>query len=256
MPTFRIENMMIYPVRSLGGMAVSEAEITASGSMRGDREWVVVRADGSLIWQGDIPRMTLLSAWLDGGLVLRGHDGKLGPKPTDARDGQTTIIQDGYRLAGIDQGDDVADWLSEQLGTPCRLVHTGEEAHRWGGLNPIHAVSIVSLAALNARLAERGEDPIEVERFRPNVVLSGSHAAFDEELAAELTFTDATLVLREPCVRCELPNISRKDASRGKQPLKMIGAMSRDRPAARPASFGIYCTARGKSLRVGMSQQR
>ena len=34
MNAFRIENIWIYPVRSLGGMAVSEAQITASGSLR------------------------------------------------------------------------------------------------------------------------------------------------------------------------------------------------------------------------------
>lgn len=256
MSDFRIEKILIYPVRSLGGMSVSDAQITHSGSLQGDREWVAVRPDGTLIWQGDVPRMTLLSAWLDGRLMLRGHDGQLGPQAQDASHGQTTIIQDGYTLAGVDQGNEVGNWLSGQLGTQCRLVRIGEEAHRWGGLNPVHAVSLVSLAALNLRLAEKGEEPIEAERFRPNVVLSGSHAAFDEELAAELTFPDATLVLRDPCVRCELPNISRKDASRGRQPLKMIGAMSKERKAARPASFGIYCTAVGRSLSVGIPGNR
>ncbi len=133
------------------------------------------------------------------------------------------------------------------------LVRVGEQAHLWAGLNPIHAVSTVSLAVLNARLAERGEAAIAVERFRPNIVLSGTHNAFAEETATEMQFDGAALALREPCVRCELPNISLKDASRGKQPLKLIGAMSRERPAARPASFGTYCTARGTSFRVGMS---
>jgi uncharacterized protein len=68
-----------------------------------------------------------------------------------------------------------------------------------------------------------------------------------------LQFDDASLTLQEPCVRCELPNISLKDGSRGKQPLKLLGRMSRERPTARPASFGTYCTAHGKSLRLGMS---
>jgi len=253
MAEFRIEQIYIYPVRSLGGMAVSEARITASGSLEGDREWIVTRPDGSLIWQGDIPRMALLSARLDGDkLVVQGHDGTIGPSPANALH-RTTVKQDGYTLSGFDQGDAVADWLTAQLQAPCRLVRTGEEAHRWGGLNPIHAVSLVSLAVLNARLAERGEPPVEVERFRPNVVLSGAHAAFDEEAARELVFDNASLALLEPCMRCELPNISREDASRGKQPLKMIGTMSRERPSAGPASFGMYCTARGPSLRVEMS---
>lgn len=253
MADFRIETLLIYPVRSLGGMSVSSAQITPGGSLLGDREWIVVRPDGSLIWQGDIPRMTLLSAWLDDGdLVLSGHDGHIAPKAQDVLDGQTIITQDGFTLAGIDQGPEIANWLSDQLGTRCRLIRLGEEAHRWGGLNPIHAISLASLSVLNTRLAGQGNEPVEAERFRPNVILSGSHSAFDEELVSEIAFSGASLVVREPCVRCELPNISREDASRSKQPLKMIGAMSRDRQAARPASFGIYCTAKGKSLSIGM----
>lgn len=256
MSTFRIEQIMVYPVKSLAGMAVAEAEITTSGSLRGDREWIVTRPDGSLLWQGDIPRMTLLSARLDeGSLILRGPDGALGPPPEAESDTPVMVEQEGYRLAGLDQGDAVATWLTEWLGSPCRLVRVGEQAHLWAGLNPIHAVSTVSLAVLNARLAERGEATIAVERFRPNVVLSGMHAAFAEEAAMELLFEEASLCLREPCVRCELPNISLEDASRGKQPLKLIGAMSRERPTARPASFGTYCTAHGKALRVGMATQ-
>ena len=254
MTSFRIEQIFIYPVKSLGGMAVPHAEITPSGSLRGDREWIVTRPDGNLLWQGDIPRMTLLSARLDGdNLVLGSNDGLRGPQPMDVPGQRVMVQQDGYYLAGMDQGDAIADWLTERLEAPCRLVRVGEEAHRWAGLNPIHAVSTVSLAALNARLADRGEAAIAVERFRPNLVLSGSHPAFAEEVATELRFDDASLSLREPCVRCELPNISLDDASRGKQPLKLIGAMSRERPAARPASFGTYCTAHGESLRVGMS---
>ncbi|WP_046144001.1 MOSC domain-containing protein [Devosia soli] len=256
MAVFRIETIFIYPVRSIGGMAVAEAQITPGGSLRGDREWVVVRPDGSLLWQGDIPRMTLLSASIEtDGLRIRGHDGGVGPVPRDIAGGDVAVRQDGYTLAGIDQGDEMAEWLGAQLETPCRLVRVGEEAHRWGGLNPIHAVSLASLAALNARLVSAGEAAVEVERFRANVVLGGSHAAFAEEAADELVFEDASLVLREPCVRCELPNISRVDARRGKQPLKAIGMMSRSRPAARPASFGTYCTAKGTSLRLGMSTE-
>lgn len=254
MSAFRIESLLIYPVRSLGGMSISSAQITSGGSLRGDREWIVVRPDGGLIWQGDIPRMTLLSARLDHGkLILSGHDGHIGPKAEDVPDGQTTITQDGFRLVGMDQGAEIANWLSDQLGTRCRLVRLGDKAHHWDGLNPIHAISLASLSALNMRLAEHGHEPVEAERFRPNVILSGAHRAFDEELVSEIVFSDASLVVGELCVRCELPNISRRDASRGKQPLKMIGAMSRDRHAARPASFGIYCAAEGHCLRLGMT---
>ncbi|SDH11217.1 MOSC domain-containing protein [Pelagibacterium luteolum] len=254
MTTFSIQDIFIYPVKSLGGMAIDEAEITSSGSLVGDREWVVTRPDGSALWQGDIPRMTLLSARLEGAdLVLRGHDGSVRTQPRDAIGPHVTVQQEGYYLSGVDQGDAVAEWLTEQLGAECRLARVGREAHQWGGLYPIHVVSSVSLSALNLRLAALGEASVEVERFRPNIVLAGTHAAFAEEEVTQLQFDGASLSLREPCVRCELPNISTKDGTRGKQPLKLLGRMSRERPAARPASFGTYCTAHGTYLRVGMS---
>lgn len=88
--------------------------------------------------------------------------------------------------------------------------------------------------------------------FAPNAILSGSHKDFDEDLVSEIAFSEASLMARELCVRCELPNISRRDARRGRQPVKTIGSMSRERSAARPASFGICCAAKGESLDIGM----
>ncbi|GHA34923.1 MOSC domain-containing protein [Devosia pacifica] len=252
MSRFSIEQIFIYPVKSLGGMAVSRAEITSSGSLRGDREWIVTRPNGTMLWQGDIPHMTLLSAQLENGrLIIVDRDGEFSPRAEEG--GGVTVDLEGHELAGTDQGDAVADWLSHRLQSACRLVHIGRQAHQWAGLNPVHAISTVSLHALNKRLTERGEAAVELKRFRPNVVLSGTHPAFAEETVEEIIFNGASLSLREPCVRCELPNISLEDASRGKQPLKLIGALSRERPSARPASFGTYCTAYGQTLQVGMS---
>ena len=253
MAAFSIARLFIYPVKSLGGVAVDRAEITPSGSLRGDREWIVARPDGQMLWQGDIPRMTLLQTRLDAErLEISGPDGAVLRLDRAHGGAASGIVQYGHKLSGTDAGDGAADWLGTQLGTACRLVRVGAEAHRWGGLNPVHAVSLNSLLALNERLVEQDDDPVEVERFRPNVVLDGDHGAFDEEAVETLDFGGASLRLRKPCVRCELPNISRLDASRSKQPLKLIGGMAKGRVTAKPASFGIYATARGEALRVGM----
>lgn len=252
MPQFSIARLYIYPVKSLGGMAVDAASITPAGSLAGDREWIVALPDGQMLWQGNIPRMTLLSAVLDAEtLTLSAPGGSRFALERTHGGAATEIRQYGYALPGIDAGEDAAQWLSAQLGQDCRLVRIGAEAHRWGGLNPVHAVSVHSLLALNERLLEQGDEAVEAERFRPNVVLSGDHDAFAEEAVETIALDDAALVLREPCVRCELPNISRVDASRSKQPLKLIGGMAKGRLTAKPASFGIYATARGDMLRTG-----
>lgn len=244
MNQFTIAQLWVYPVKSLGGMPVDSVDITAAGSFRFDREWIVTTPEGKMLWQGDLPRMTLISARVEGAnLRLMHRDGAsvVAGNPVGAPG--LTVQQYGFELPGIDAGDEAAVWLSDRLERECRLVHVGPAAHQWGGLNPVHVVSLNSLAALNAELLRSGGAAVEVERFRPNVVLGGTHAPYAEEEASEIQFANTVLQFREPCVRCQLPNISRQDASLGKLPLKLIGALSRERPGAKPASFGTYCKA-------------
>ena len=250
-----IRELWIYPVKSLGGVRVDEAAITTAGSLSLDREWLVVDDNHNKIWQGDIPRMTLVRVSLTPDLLtldLAGH-GTMSIPRRHTGDAVTVTM---YKrpFAGIDAGDAAATWLSEALGQRLRLVRIGDAAHRWDGLNPIHALSDSSLAALNEALLEQGDDTVVPLRFRPNVVLSANESAapYFEESNPLLDFGDARIVLNEPCVRCQLPNISLIDASRGKQPLKVIGRLSTNRPHATPASFGTYCRAEGAWLRVGM----
>lgn len=247
-----IRELWIYPVKSLGGVRVEQAAITSAGSLALDREWLVVDTDDHKVWQGDIPRMTLVRVALDETALTLSMDGiePLRVRRDHLGDVRTVSL---YKrlLPGIDAGDTAAGWLTQALGQDLRLVRIGDAAHRWDGLNPVHVVSEASIAALNEALIEQGDEAVVPMRFRPNVIV-GNGEAYLEEQNDVLDFGAARLRLREPCVRCELPNISLVDASRGKQPLKIIGRLSQDRPGARPASFGTYCTAEGTMLRAGM----
>ena len=59
MTTVFIRELWIYPVKSLGGVRVDSARITSAGSLELDREWLVIDAERRMVWQGDIPKMTL-----------------------------------------------------------------------------------------------------------------------------------------------------------------------------------------------------
>jgi uncharacterized protein len=250
-----IRELWVYPVKSLGGVRLDRAEVTSAGSLALDREWVVIGPERQKIWQGDIPRMTLVRVALGAETLTLSLVGM--PDFTLARDhggapaGFTMYKRD---FSGIDAGDQAAAWLSAALGQPLRLVRIGDAAHRWDGLNPIHVVSDASLTALNQALAGQGDDPVVAMRFRPNVILGsdGLPPAWLEEAHEILDFGSARIRLREPCVRCELPNISLIDASREKQPLKLIGRLARERHQPVPAAFGTYCAAEGASLHTGM----
>ena len=250
-----IRELWIYPVKSLGGVRVEQASITTAGSLHLDREWIVVDATGNMVWQGDIPRMTLVRVALADGALTLSMDG-LQPLtlPLDHPGAPTELTMYKRRFTGIDAGEAAAAWLAAALGQPLRLVRIGDAAHRWDGLNPLHVVTDASLAALNEALQEADCDTVTPPRFRPNVILGSDTTlpSYFEESNAVFDFGDARIVRREPCVRCELPNISLSDASRGIQPLKLIGRLSKERPFAAPASFGTYCRAEGTTLTTGM----
>ena len=148
---FTLAGLWIYPVKSFGGMRITAPEITSEGGFAGDREWIVVRPDGDMVWQGDIPRMTLMSARLDAdGLHLSAPDGSGMTLPRDQSGPEVIVRQYGFDFNGIDQGDAVSDWLNAHLQEPLRLVRIGAQAHQWPKVNLIHVVSLNSLAALNA----------------------------------------------------------------------------------------------------------
>lgn len=247
MGTIRLAEIWVYPIKSMGGVRLGRAAVTAAGSLALDREWIVVDEHGHKLWQGDLPRMALTRCRLNDETVTVELPGMPELRVARDHDGPTVGLTMYRRhFEGIDAGDAVAEWLQHAFGRPARLVRIGAAAHAWRGLNPVHVLSRNSLAALNTALGVRGDSAIEAERFRPSLVLeSDDEPNFFEETYEAIRFGSAELIFQEPCVRCELPNISREDASRGRQPLKLIGAMSRERVTAAPASFGIYARLAG-----------
>lgn len=247
MTAIRIAEIRVYPIKSMGGVRLARAAVTAGGSLALDREWIVVDQRGHKLWQGDLPRMALTRCRLTDEAIVVSLPGMPDLRvPRDHGGPEAGVRMYGHDLPGIDAGDAAADWLAEAFGRPARLVRIGAGAHVWPGLNPVHAISRNSLDALNAALAAQGDAAVEAERFRPSLVLEaeGGEAFFEEHYSA-IRFGAAELVFQEPCIRCELPNISRQDASRGRQPLKLIGGLSRGRATAAPASFGIYARFTG-----------
>lgn len=249
-----IAGLWVYPIKSLGGVPVEEAAITPEGSLAGDREWLVVDEAGAMLWQGDLPRMTLLRVeYAPGRLAAIRPDGGAVEVDPAHRGDACIVTQYGNRFDGVDSGAEMAAFLSDWLGRGVRLVRIGGQAHRWPKVNPLHVLSDRSLEALNARLGQAGEGALPSGRFRPNVLLAGADAPFVEEAMPVIDFGAARIVLREPATRCELVNISLEDATRERQPLPMIGRMSRERATARKGSFGVYSQAVGERLTLGMT---
>lgn len=271
-----VDQLLIYPVKSCGGLAVEEAVVTRDGLAAGgigDREWMLAREDGSFLTQREAPRMALVRPTLaDDALILNApempplalplrHRADLAPRKVQLWDDS---------LQGADCGDDAAAWFSTAIGVACRVVRFLPEVVRptstkWtGGLAasskfadayPILLIGRASLDDLNDKLRAAGRDALPMNRFRPNIVVGGTEA-FDEDYTA--SFTTGLLELRpvKPCPRCPIPAIDQATGIAGPDPLDILRTY-RTKPQMEDAiCFGmnvIVAAGAGTVLRVGQA---
>lgn len=236
MKKVRVVELNRYPVKSLAGISMSSARLEEKG-IAFDRNWLVTLPSGKFLTQREIPRMALVkTAVSDAGeltLSADGHSDITVPHRhhDDSIDfKRVTIWKD--ECYAIDEGDEVAAWLSEFLETKCRLVKMkdgfkrpvlddGKEfdgSVRFQDQFPLLVISLASLQALNDKL----EKPLPMNRFRPNIVIDGCAPFEEDEFKTFTSPSGVTLTSAKPCARCVVTTTDQKTAQRGVEPLKTL----------------------------------
>jgi hypothetical protein len=164
--------------------------------------------------------------------------------------------------AGLDQGNEAAEWISMAVGDVLRLVRQAPLLDRladpkFAGAEPVpvsftdgYPVLVcnqASLLDLNARMPE----PIPMERFRPNIVLTGL-SAFEEDRIDTIKIGDITLHLVKPCMRCIITSTDQRTGERSTNPLPVLRTFRFSRELLGVA-FGENAVAR---TGVGLSIER
>lgn len=221
----RIERLFVYPVKSCAGVELKEAQLTDTGFDL-DRAWMVVDENNEFVSQRELPRMALIKPTIKLSEVVLRAPGMLALHlqiDTVEEAVQVRLWDD--EVPAFDMGATAAQWFSDFLGRKLRLVRFDPEHQRlsnlkWtGGVEaanqfndgyPLLLVSTASLDLLNEKLQAAGKPPVGMERFRPNIVISGVEA-HDEDRLAELRIATegGPVVLRpvKPCARCPIPNV-------------------------------------------------
>jgi uncharacterized protein YcbX len=229
--TLTVASLHVYPIKSLGGMRVTEARTTDRG-FEHDRRWMLVDQDGTFITQREAPAMACLhTAAADEGFAvtdLRNGDVLQLPWALDV--GPDTMVDVwSARVRAREASRDRSAWFSAHLGRPIRLVYMPDTSHRRvdgryaEGLTsfsdgfPWLIVSEASLEDLNKRLAE----PVGMERFRPNIVVAGGRA-FQEDEWREVMIGDVPFALVKPCARCTITTTDQRTGERGQEPLRTL----------------------------------
>lgn len=224
--------MYVYPVKSCGGVAVETAQVVERG-LEHDRRWMLVDESGTFMSQREYPRMALIRVQIERDhLTINAPEMPALYVPLFGG-GQGLVLarvwNDVVEVSPV--GDEADRWFSEFLGVRCRMVHLPEESVRpvdpeysrpgdHTGLAdgfPFLILSEASLEDLNGRLAE----PLPMNRFRPNLVVTGCESFVED---GWLTFRIGKLTLRavKPCARCVITTTDQATAEVGKEPLRTL----------------------------------
>jgi uncharacterized protein YcbX len=264
-----IAELNLYPVKGCRGIALREAALAETGltvEEIGDREWVVVDADGEFLSQREYPKMALIETRLASGYLELKAPGMLRMQVPFASEGDVTQVRVWEdRVAAVSQGEVADQWFSSYLGVAARLMRFDYEgqrlaSHRYTGkvdapykfadAFPLLVTNTASLAAINARLQQQGQAPVTMARFRPNIVLDGL-PAFEEDYVKRLRVGALEIRPVKPCARCSVPGV---DPATGEHSTVVPDLLAALRATADGVMFGvnaIVVDGAGGTLRVG-----
>lgn len=232
-----IDELWLYPIKGCKGFQVASAKMTERG-LEHDRAFMVVKSsNGMFVSQRGLPKMALLKTRLSENTncleVWASHKSDIGTLCVSLEEtsfhanGVRKVTVWGQECNAMDCGNEAGKWFTNSLESSedLRLVYMAKASdfNRAAGDKeedgivsfadkyPILLASLESLTGLNARL-EKG---VEMERFRPNVVVKGVKSAFTEDLWDSVEFLSRSALESDhrlqmnvpfpPCGRCKVP---------------------------------------------------
>ena len=188
----QVTELNIYPVKSTRRIALSESEVLPRG-LPWDRRWMLVDASGKFITGRQHPRLATVQTEIGDNVLhihAAGHDSLSLPLvPRERRVVEVTVWKDS--VDALLAGSEADAWFSDFLGLDCRLVQMTDDISR--GVNPDYGragdqvsfadgfplllISEASLTDLNSRL----DQPVEMRRFRPNLVIDGERPYAEDD---------------------------------------------------------------------------
>lgn len=283
--TARIARLFIHPVKSCAGVEVREALLTDTG-LELDRAWMVVDAQGVFVTQREQPRLALVRPQIKPRELALSAPGMSALHIERDRVTQATTVKVwDDEVPAFDMGDEAAQWFTDFLAMSADANQTSrplnyrlvrfDPAHRrassldWTGgvqaLNlfsdgyPLLVLSDASLAELNERLAAAGHASVGIERFRPNIVLSGLHAHDEDRLGVMHVAAGAEEVLLKPVKpspRCPIPNVDPLTATISSEVGDTLQSYRQDARVEGAVTFGmntIVLQGVGATLQVGQT---
>ncbi|ALI97996.1 MOSC domain-containing protein [Rufibacter tibetensis] len=236
MSTLVLSEIYIYPIKSLGGISLTSAQVEERG-LQYDRRWMLIDDSGIFLTQRKLAEMALLQVALTPEGLLVTHKTKeltplLVPYETNSTRSTLVTVWDDICFAFIVSPEANA-WFSDVLGISCRLVYMPENSIRLIDPNyakhnekvsfsdgfPYLIIGQESLNDLNTRL----EEQVPMNRFRPNFVFTGGQP-YAEEKWKTFKIGNVLFYGAKPCGRCNVTTIDQSTGQAGSEPLQTLSS--------------------------------
>ena len=251
---FKIKEIFIYPIKSFKGIQIKVATALLTG-FEYDRRWMLIDFQNRFISQREFPVLSQFNTKLDKGFLTIIYNQEEVTFDTELminNDISATVWDDTAIVNEVNEN--ISDWLSERIGMKCKLVKIKDEfsrLHKSSKLDksipmsladgyPYLVIGDKSLEFLNSKLAE----PVEMNRFRPNIVIETEFPHQEDELDT-LKFENVEFQNVKPCGRCIMINTNQDTSEVKKEPLKTLSTY---RKFENSVHFGsnFICVKEGK----------
>jgi uncharacterized protein YcbX len=262
-----LSEIWIYPIKSLGGISL-QAAVAERPGLRYDRRWMLIDELGRFVSQREIPQMAQLGTAIESPFLTvfwKQNPAEKIQIPLEINQVDLPKIQVeiwGDRCAARVLPDEINQWFSNNLSQKLRLVYMPDTTRRRADgryAPPGHHVSfadgfpylIIGQASLD-ELNHRLDQPLPMNRFRPNFVFSGGRA-FEEDDWKEFSINQLPFKGVKPCARCTIITTDQETAQRAAEPLKTLATF---RKKGNRILFGqnvVWLGEEGAEVRVGDS---
>jgi uncharacterized protein YcbX len=228
-----LARLFIYPIKSAAGIECEQVVLGPQGFTH-DREWMIVDPAGRFLTQREEGRLALLATAITGGkLRLSIPTGESISVPLE-HGGENLAVQVwSAHCKAFDAGREAAEFLSQWLGRPLRLVRFDMTQPRlsdarWTPGREVatffsdgYPLLVLSQASISD-LARRVDHELPVQRFRPNILLDDV-PPYAEDAANLLQIGPVSLQLTKACTRCAITTINHATGERtGAEPLATL----------------------------------
>jgi uncharacterized protein YcbX len=238
-----VSKLFEYPVKGLLGNEICCATVNRRG-LAMDRRWMLVDDQGDFLSQRQLPSLTQFQPEHQDYLTIK-HLPSGDSKSIEAVDftGLLKVVVWGQECEAHGAANGINQWLSDKLKSSVSLVYMDDNDIRqaespsendivsFADAYPVLLTTEASFHDLNTRL----DESIDINRFRPNIVIDGD-LPFAEDNWQKVKIGNVVFKVIKRCARCHVINIDQQSGQATKEPLKTLSTYRKE---GNKVNFGV-----------------